>query len=129
MTQPKIPASVTGYFQAIRDSDPAAWAQNMTIDAEGHDPVGAPVLRGRAAFETMLTGFLGAWQDFYGLTETEAFASGNAIAVRWDGKGHNSRGTKIEFSGVTMFFLDDDGLIERFYSVFDSETVARQLKG
>lgn len=129
MNPPTIPASVAGYFRSLRESDPTGWSKNMSLDAEGHDPVGAPVLRGRAAFETMLIGFLSAWKEFHGLTETEAFASGNAISVRWDGGGTNAKGATIEFSGVTMFFLDEEGLIELFYSVFDSESVAQELKG
>jgi hypothetical protein len=41
----------------------------------------------------------------------------------------DAEGKAVETSGVTMFFLREESLIELFCSVFDFESVTRELKG
>jgi steroid delta-isomerase len=127
---PESVDAVAEYFAALRANDPEAWSMVFAPDAEGHDPVGTPVLRGRPAFETMLTGFLEGWSRFDGLTEDDRFSSGEAVGVRWHAGGASHSGEEIAFSGITLFFIGgDSGLIVRFYSVFDAAAVGARLAG
>ncbi|TNM63167.1 nuclear transport factor 2 family protein [Streptomyces sp. NP160] len=125
----KTPPSVEGYFAALRANDPAAWAACFAPDAVGEDPAGAPALRGRAAFQQMLTDFLPTWGRFDGIREDEVFAAGPATAVRWTGSGQSLSGREISWSGMNLYLLDDGGLIERFWAVFDADDLQRQLSG
>jgi len=124
---PSAPAAVSGYFEALRDNDPAAWAANFAEDGVGHDPAGAPPLIGRTAFEEMLTDFLPKWGRFDGITEDEVYTSGNVTSVRWTGSGISVKGTPIRWSGINTYHLGDDGLITTFYAVFDADDLMRQL--
>jgi steroid delta-isomerase len=121
------PASVVAYFAALRENDPRAWAAALAVDAEGHDPEGTPPLVGREAFIEFLTAFIPKWGRFDGLREDEVFVSGAAVAVKWTGGGASALGTSVTFSGINLFFLDADGLISRFYSVFDLASVVAKL--
>ncbi|MDT5084811.1 MAG: steroid Delta-isomerase [Mycobacterium sp.] len=121
------PASVVAYFAALRENDPHAWAAALAVDAEGHDPAGTPPLIGREAFVGFLTAFIPRWGRFDGLREDEVFVSGDAVAVRWTGGGASALGTSVTFSGINIFFLDADGLISKFYSVFDLASIVAKL--
>jgi steroid delta-isomerase len=122
-----VPAAVAGYFRALRDNDPEAWAACFAEDAIAHDPVGTPPLSGRDALRTMLEGLLPNWQRFDGIIEDEVFAAGNAVTVRWTGHGTSSHGSPVSWSGINLFLLDDTGRIATLYAVFDGESVAAQL--
>jgi uncharacterized protein GlcG (DUF336 family)/ketosteroid isomerase-like protein len=121
------PTAVTGYFAALRAGDPDAWAACFAEDAVGHDPVGTPARTGRDAFRDMLTGFLPRWRRFDGLFETDAWTAGNATVVRWTGSGISPTGRPVRWSGVNTYLLDDDGLINTLYAVFDADALAAQL--
>ncbi|MDK8171000.1 heme-binding protein [Curtobacterium citreum] len=123
----EIPASIRGYFAALRANDPGAFAACFADGSVGHDPVGAPPLHGPDAVRSMLTDFLPTWGRFDGVTEDEAFVSGNSVAVRWTGSGLSSSGSPVVWTGINTFLLSDDGLIETLYATFDAPSMTRQL--
>ena len=128
MATTNIPASVTGYFAALRANDTEAFAGVFAPEGVSNDPVGADPLVGRAAIRDMLAGFLPTWGRFDGITEDETFVSGNAVSVRWTGHGVSASGGSVDWTGINTFFLDGDGLIETLYAVFDGDDMNRQLQ-
>lgn len=122
-----VPAAVSGYFAALRNNDPDAFAACFAEGSIGHDPVGAPPLEGPAAVRTMLADFLPSWGRFNGITEDEIFQSGNSIAVRWTGSGISPAGNPVVWTGINTYFLDDTGLIKTLYATFDAPSMSAQL--
>jgi hypothetical protein len=128
MATTNIPASVSGYFAALRDNSPTAFADAFVPEGVSHDPVGGELLVGRTAIQEMLEAFLPTWGRFDGITEGETFVSGNAVSVRWTGHGVSASGSSVDWTGINTFFLDDHGLIETLYAVFDAADMNRQLE-
>ncbi len=124
----EIPAAVREYFGALRANDPDAFAACFAHGSVGHDPVGAPPLHGPDEVRSMLAGFLPTWGRFDGITEDEAFVSGNCVAVRWTGSGLSSGGSPVVWTGINTFLLTEDGLIETLYATFDAPSMTRQLE-
>lgn len=46
MNKAKAQATISGFYAAICALDADAWLATFAADAESHDPVGAPVIRG-----------------------------------------------------------------------------------
>jgi steroid delta-isomerase len=127
MAVSSVPAAVSGYFRALRDNSPSAFAGVFAPEGISHDPAGSEPLVGRTAIHDMLAGFLPTWGRFDGITEDEVFSSGNAVSVRWTGHGVSSSGSSVDWTGINTFFLDGGGLIETLYAVFDADDMNRQL--
>jgi len=109
-TDPVCHPTITAYFDATRRMDQAAWVGCFATDAESHDPVGAPPIRGHAALGQFFAGIVGLVESI-ALWEDLVSGSGNELAVTWTMVGRGKNGRAFRFRGVDVFQLDARGKI------------------
>ncbi len=123
----EIPASIRGYFAALRANDPGAFAACFADGSVGHDPVGAPPLHGPDAVRSMLTDFLPTWGGSTASPRTKRSSPATPSPSDGPGAGLSSSGSPVVWTGINTFLLSDDGLIETLYATFDAPSMTRQL--
>ncbi|WP_059007727.1 nuclear transport factor 2 family protein [Streptomyces specialis] len=124
---PAMPASVLRFFTASHAADAEAWASTFAENAVLHDPVGQPPIEGRAAIHAFIAEVLSGFSPFLGLTPLQAHTAGNAVAVAWHGSALTTAGRPVNWSGINVFDLDDDGLIAEARAYFDQAVLRAQL--
>ncbi len=123
-----IEQTVAEYFAAIRSMDVERCVTVFAPDAEQHDPVGMPPNVGTGAIRAFFTQIFSGFQ-VVGLTEQAVFASGNAAAAKWIGKGTAHNGKSVEFEGVDVIDCDETGKITLVRAFWDPAPVMAALQG
>ena len=123
-----VPDPIAGFYDALRANDVEAWLETFAPDAESQDPVGTPPIQGHQALRRFFVDLLANFARFDGLTEEERFPAGNAVAVRWTGRGLSRDGQPVVFSGIDVFELSATGRIQSLRAYFDLTSLARQLQ-
>jgi steroid delta-isomerase len=123
-TMAGLPAAVAAFFTGTRAADPDAWVAAFADDAEIHDPVGTPALRGRAELRDRMAGFLPQLARFSGLVPGDAYVCGPSTAVHWHATATTTTGRDLAWSGITTFGLDDRGRIAHLKVWFDPSVLA-----
>src|SRR5262245_36572225 len=106
----KISHTVRAYFLAIRAMDAEAFANTFAEDGTTNDPVGTPPITGRTAIREFLESICKNFKSV-GLTEDAVFVAGNGGAVKWTGKGTSNTGKEVNFEGIDVFEINEDGKI------------------
>ncbi len=127
MTMPAMPAAVMQFFTASQTGDADAWAAAFTVDGVFHDPVGEPPIVGRTAIGEFIASVLPNFSPFLGLTPHEAHTAGNAVAVSWTGAAVTLAGTPVNWSGINIYDLDEDGQIREARAYFNRAIFQAQL--
>jgi len=122
----RVSRAVRGYFLAIRAMDPQAFANAFAEDGTTYDPVGTPGITGRQAIREFLESIC---QNFktVGLTEDSVFVAGNGAAVKWTGKGTSSGGREVNFEGIDVFEVNQDGKIQTIHAYWNPAEMIAQL--
>ena len=122
----RISRAVRGYFLAIRAMDPQAFANAFAEDGTTYDPVGTPGITGRQAIREFLESIC---QNFktVGLTEDSVFVAGNGAAVKWTGKGTSSGGREVNFEGIDVIEVNQDGKIQTVHAYWNPAEMIAQL--
>ena len=122
----RVSRAVRGYFLAIRAMDPQAFANAFAEDGTTYDPVGTPGITGRQAIREFLESIC---QNFktVGLTEDSVFVAGNGAAVKWTGKGTSSGGREVNFEGIDVFEVNQDGKIQTIHAYWSPAEMIAQL--
>jgi pimeloyl-ACP methyl ester carboxylesterase/ketosteroid isomerase-like protein len=123
-----VPDTISRFYQALRANDVEAWLETFAPDAESQDPVGTPPIQGHQALRQFFTDLLANFARFDGLAEEECFPAGNAVAVRWTGRGLSRDGQPVVFTGIDVFELNVAGRIQSLRAYFDLSSLARQLQ-
>ena len=126
---PAVPDAVARFYAALRANDVEAWLATFAPDAVSLDPVGTPPVQGHLALRRFFGDLLASFSRFDGLTEDETFLAGDAVAVRWTGRGLSRLGQPVVFTGIDVFELNGAGTIQRLRAYFDLTSLARQLQG
>ncbi|HXC50215.1 MAG TPA: nuclear transport factor 2 family protein [Candidatus Limnocylindrales bacterium] len=128
MNDPRVEAAVEQYFRALSTRNKSEWMALFDKSAVLHEPVGTTPAEGREGLEQV-------WQIFTGpfatltLASDEVFYSGSGAAARWSAKASSADGHTTEFSGITVFEIDADGLIQTVMSYWDPAAVLIRLAG
>jgi hypothetical protein len=85
------------------------------------------LLRGPKEVETYFTAALGPYPEHLD-TPTRILVSGSTATVEIHFKGALDGGIEIEFDAVDVFDFDDDGLVTRLTSWYDSHDVRSRLR-
>jgi steroid delta-isomerase len=122
----KVSRAVRGYFLAIRAMDADAFANSFAEDGTTFDPVGAPGITGRDAIREFLASIC---QNFktVGLTEDFVFVAGNGAAVKWTGKGTSNSGKEVNFEGIDVIEVNEDGKIQTVRAYWNPAEMIAQL--
>ncbi|NUS92293.1 MAG: nuclear transport factor 2 family protein [Nocardia sp.] len=127
MTMPAMPAAVMQFFTASQSGDADSWADAFAADGIFHDPVGEPPIVGRPAIREFIASVLPNFAPFLGLTPREAHAVGNWVAVSWTGAAVTGAGSPVNWSGINIYDLDDNGRIREARAYFDRAVFQAQL--
>jgi len=122
----KISRAVRGYFLAIRAMDPEAIANTFAEDGATCDPMGSPPVSGRAAVREF---FQSIFKNFKGvsLTEDSVFVAGSGAAVKWTGRGTSADGKEVNFEGIDVFEVSQDGKIQNIWAYWNPAEMIAQL--
>ena len=122
----RVSRAVRGYFLAIRAMDADAFANAFAEDGTTYDPHGSAAITGRAAlrefFESICKNFKSV-----ALTEDSIFVAGDGAAVKWTGKGTSNSGREVNFEGVDVFAVNDDGKIQTVHAYWNPGEMIAQL--
>jgi steroid delta-isomerase len=122
----KISYAVRAYFLAIRAMDADAFANTFAEDGTTFDPVGSPAISGRAAIREFLASICKNFKSV-GLTEESVFVAGNGAAVKWIGKGTSVTGKDVNFDGIDVFEVNEDGKIQTVRAYWNPAEMIAQL--
>jgi len=120
MSYPVMPEGVARFFIGSGSGDPKIWSLAVAENCVMHEPVGTPPVKGRAdLYRSMMVGFLGAFSTFSGLIPMAAYAAGGEVAVHWKAEGVTNAGRNVSWSGIGVFRLNEDELVEEMRGYFD----------
>ena len=122
----RISRAVRGYFLAIRAMDADAFANSFAEDGTTYDPEGSPGITGRAAIRDFLISIAKNFKSV-SLTEDSVFVAGNGAAVKWTGKGTSTTGKEVNFEGVDVFEVNEDGKIQTVRAYWNPAEMIAQL--
>lgn len=122
-------AEIAGqYFSCLRNMEVDALLDLFSEDALSWDPVGTPPL----LVKDKSTNYFRALSSFFekmALTEDDIFVAGNEAAIRWTGVAKlRSKERELTFEGISVFTVNDDGLISSVRSYWDKKGLMASLK-
>ena len=126
--EPHVEAAVADYFRTLSKRDKNAWIALFDPGASVHEPVGATPAEGREGLEQVWQVFTGPFATFT-LASDEVFYAGSGAAARWSAEATSIEGNRTNFSGITVFEVDDDGRIQTVMSYWDPAAVLIRLAG
>ena len=122
----KISRAVRAYFLALRAMDAEAIANTFAEDGATCDPMGVPPMNGRAAVREF---FASVFKNFksVGLTEDSVFVAGSGAAVKWTGHGTSVNGKEVDFEGIDVFEVNQEGKIQNIWAYWNPAEMIAQL--
>jgi len=122
----KISRAVRAYFLAIRAMDADAFANTFAENGTTFDPVGSPAVTGRAALREFLQSICKNFKSV-SLYEDAVFVAGNGAAVKWTGRGTSTSGKEVNFEGIDVFEVNEDGKIQTIHAYWNPAEMIAQL--
>ena len=122
----KISRAVRAYFLAIRAMDADAFANAFAEDGTTSDPMGTPTISGRPAIREFLASICKNFKSV-ALTEDSVFVAGNGAAVKWTGTGTSASGKEVNFEGIDVFEVNQDGKIQNLWAYWNPAEMIGQL--
>jgi hypothetical protein len=126
VSEADIQAALTAYFEGINSERYGDVGALFSREGELKAP-GSRLLRGPKEVETYFTAALGPYPEHLD-TPTRILVSGSTATVEIHFKGALDGGIEIEFDAVDVFDFDDDGLVTRLTSWYDSHDVRSRLR-
>jgi len=118
LLDPHLDELIDSYYAAIETQRLADWLSTLSEKVVVHEPAGSLPAEGHA-------GAGEAWKvltaPFKTLTfeRVKSFFSGSGIAVLWHCRALGVNGKSALADGITVFEVDDEGLIETVVSYWD----------
>jgi len=122
----RVSRAVRGYFLAIRAMDADAFANAFAEEGTTYDPVGTPGVTGREAIREFLESICKNFKSV-ALTEDSIFVAGDGAAVKWTGKGTSNSGREVNFEGIDVFEVNEDGKIQTVHAYWNPGEMIAQL--
>ncbi|ATL31128.1 hypothetical protein KY5_6110 [Streptomyces formicae] len=127
MTFPAMPKAVHQFYAGSQAADADLWAGAFAENGLFHDPVGSEPIRGREAILARLRKVIPQFDPFLGITPVDAYTTGGQTAVHWRGAVVTTDGKPVNWSGISVFRLDEDGLIAELWAYFHHGVFTAQL--
>jgi steroid Delta-isomerase len=122
----KISRAVRAYFLAIRAMDADAFANTFAEDGTTCDPMGTPPINGRAALREFFQSICKNFKSV-ALTEDSVFVAGSGAAVKWTGHGTSVNGKEVNFEGIDVFEVNQEGKIQNIWAYWNPAEMIAQL--
>ncbi len=126
LSEVDIQAALSAYFEGINSERYGDVGALFAPEGELKAP-GSRLLRGPTEVETYFTAALGPYPEHLD-TPTRILVSGSTATVEIHFKGALAGGVEVEFDAVDVFDFDDDGLVTRLTSWYDSHDVRSRLR-
>jgi ketosteroid isomerase-like protein len=126
VSEANIQAALQAYFDGINSERYGDVGALFAPEGELKAP-GSGWLRGPDEVQTYFAAALGPYPEHRD-TPTRILVSGSTATVEIHFKGALAGGPEIEFDAVDVFDFDDDGLITRLTSWYDSHEVRSRLR-
>ncbi len=126
VTPDKISRAVRAYFLAIRAMDADAFANTFAENGTTFDPVGTPRITGRDGLREFFQSICKNFKSV-SLTEDSVFVAGNGAAVKWTGRGTSVTGKEVNFEGIDVFEVGEDGKIQTIHAYWNPAEMIAQL--
>jgi steroid delta-isomerase len=126
MEPDKISRAVRAYFLAIRAMNAEAFANTFAEDGSTFDPEGSPPITGQEALREFLQSICKNFKSV-ALTEESVFVAGNGAAVKWTGHGTSMSGREVNFEGIDVFEINEDGKIQMLHAYWNPAEMISQL--
>jgi len=127
MSFPAMPKAVHQFYAGSLAADAELWAGAFAEDALFFDPVGSEPIRGREAILARLRKVIPMFDPFIGITPIDAYTTGGETAVSWRGAVVSNDGKPVNWSGISVYRLDDEGLIAEARLYFHHGVFTAQL--
>ena len=128
MSTEAIQKVIADYFAAIRAMDVESVVATFAENAVSQDPVGSPAIEGQEGIRQFFQGMTGAFEEA-GLTEDHVFIAGNGAAVKWTGHGVGKNGREVNFEGIDVFKINEEGKIQNLWAYWDAAAMMADLQG
>ena len=102
--------------------DVERWVNTFAPDAVSNDPVGAPPMHGHEALRQFMTHMKESFQSV-GLTEDCVFVNSNTAAAKWTGKPVARNGKSVEFEGIDVIQVNEEGKIALVHAYWNPAPV------
>jgi steroid Delta-isomerase len=122
----KISRVVRAYFLAIRAMDADAFANNFAEDGATCDPMGSPPISGRNGVREFFASICKNFKSV-ALNEDSVFVAGNGAAVKWTGRGTSVNGKEVNFEGIDVFEVSQEGKIQNVWAYWNPAEMIAQL--
>lgn len=126
LSEADIRAALSAYFAGINSERYGDVGALFAPQGELKAP-GSRWLRGPEEIETYFSAALEPYPEHVD-TPTRILVSGSTATVEIHFKGALAGGPEIEFDAVDVFDFDDDGLVARLTSWYDSHDVRSRLR-
>jgi len=127
VSEEQIREVVGSYFSCLRRMDVDRLLELFDEAAMSWDPVGTPPMRVRDKSTNYFRVLSNIFEKM-ALTEDDVFVAGGEAAVRWRGEAKlRSKQTEVAFEGVSVFEVNDDGLIQSVKSYWDKASLMSNL--
>ncbi|WP_415950011.1 nuclear transport factor 2 family protein [Streptomyces sp. KLOTTS4A1] len=127
MTFPAMPKAVHQFYAGSQAADADLWAEAFAEDGIFHDPVGSRPIEGREAIRAKLHNVIPRFDPFLGITPIDAYTTGGQTAVSWRGAVVTTDGKPVNWAGIHVYRLDEQGLIAELWAYFHHGVFAAQL--
>jgi steroid delta-isomerase len=128
MSQVAIETVIASYFANIAAMNPENWVENFASDALSYDPVGNPPTKVHEGFREFIGQLQATFTQLEPTTE-HIFVAGNEAAVKWKMQGTSKSGKLVQFEGITVFEINDEGKIQTTRAYWNPEAMIAQLRG
>lgn len=118
--------AVAAYFAALNAIDRAAYLACFAPDGVAMDPYGGRPFQGPAGLNKFMDGMERTWSAFT-MTPGDAFAAADRVALPWRCTATAKSGKTAEFAGITIFTLDEHGLISQLEAYWDFKAMVAQI--
>src|SRR5438876_9352042 len=126
ISEDKISLAVRAYFLAIRAMDADGFANTFAENGTTFDPVGSPAITGRDALREFLQSICKNFKSV-SLTEDYVFVAGNGAAVKWTCPGTSTSGRAVNFEGIDVVEVNEDGKIQTVHAEWNPAEMIAQL--
>jgi steroid delta-isomerase len=117
---------IRDYFAALNQIDRAAYLACFSQDATLQDPYGGRPLLGKDGLNRFMDGMERTW-DRFSMTPSTPFAAGDRIAMGWTATATAKSGKTAQFAGISVFTLNEEGLIDRLEAYWDIKAMLAQI--
>ncbi len=114
----RLVAAISDYYEAVSLKDLTRWLSLFAKEAEVHDPVGAPAASGRKELEEIWRVMASPFEKL-SIQPDDIFYAGSGAAVKWSAEGTGVNHGTVEFEGISVFEMAEDGKIQTVMSYWD----------